>query len=63
MESLVVSLKEILNKELFYNQFQVIKQLLASVFSLHENGIVHRDIKPGNIMFNFNGQLKLIDFS
>ncbi len=28
----------------------------------HEKGVIHRDIKPGNIMFDEKGQAKLADF-
>ncbi len=28
----------------------------------HERGIIHRDVKPGNLMFDDHGHLKLMDF-
>jgi len=28
----------------------------------HENGLIHRDIKPGNILFGNNNQPKVVDF-
>ena len=28
----------------------------------HQHGVVHRDIKPGNIMLADNGQVKIVDF-
>lgn len=28
----------------------------------HEQGVVHRDIKPGNLIFNSQGTLKILDF-
>jgi serine/threonine-protein kinase len=28
----------------------------------HQHGVVHRDIKPGNIMMADNGQVKIVDF-
>ncbi|MDH3814072.1 MAG: protein kinase [Acidobacteriota bacterium] len=33
-----------------------------AVSAAHENGITHRDLKPGNIMVSGRGQLKVLDF-
>lgn len=29
---------------------------------LHNRGIIHRDVKPSNIMIDQNGRVKIIDF-
>jgi serine/threonine protein kinase len=38
------------------------RQVALGLAAAHEAGIVHRDIKPGNIMVSSTGQVKVLDF-
>lgn len=40
----------------------IITQLLDALTYSHAQGVVHRDIKPGNILLLNNGQIKVMDF-
>lgn len=53
------------NKPMTLSDFLPIAiELAKAVGKLHENGIIHKDIKPDNIVINVKtNQLKLIDFS
>ena len=42
--------------------FDIAVPLTDAITSAHHKGITHRDLKPANIMFEENGQLKVLDF-
>src|SRR5205823_4414448 len=37
-------------------------KICGAVEAAHRNSVVHRDIKPGNILVNRDGEPKLLDF-
>src|SRR5262249_39208731 len=40
----------------------VARQVLLALAAAHELGIVHRDVKPGNVFLCENGAIKVMDF-
>lgn len=38
------------------------RQIIDAVAFAHSHGVIHRDLKPGNIMLNSEGQIKVLDF-
>ena len=44
------------------DKLSVIAQICDGLHYAHEKGIVHRDVKPGNIFLLRNGQVKILDF-
>jgi len=42
--------------------FDLMGQLLDALDFAHEAGVIHRDVKPANVMINAAGQAKLADF-
>lgn len=40
----------------------VMSEVASALVSAHQSGVVHRDIKPGNILVSNTGQVKVADF-
>ena len=40
----------------------VISEVALALDSAHQNGVIHRDVKPGNILISTTGQVKVADF-
>ncbi|HYN94857.1 MAG TPA: Stk1 family PASTA domain-containing Ser/Thr kinase [Pilimelia sp.] len=59
------TLKEVLAAEgrlMPRRALEITADICAALEFSHRHGIIHRDIKPGNVMLNQNGQVKVMDF-
>ena len=45
-----------------HKSLEIIKGILQALDYSHNKGIVHRDVKPGNIMITDTGDIKVMDF-
>jgi len=41
---------------------RIFRQLMFALGDIHEKGILHRDLKPQNLMFRSDGSLAIVDF-
>jgi len=60
-----ITLRELLNMTgpLQENRaLHILRQILDALGYAHAKGVIHRDIKPGNIMVGPNDQVKIMDF-
>jgi len=59
------TLKEVLAQEQRLQPrraLEIIADICAALEFSHRHGIIHRDVKPGNVMITQNGQVKVMDF-
>ncbi|ASW52986.1 Stk1 family PASTA domain-containing Ser/Thr kinase [Plantactinospora sp. KBS50] len=59
------TLKEVLAAEgrlMPRRAMEITADMCAALEFSHRHGIIHRDIKPGNVMLTLNGQVKVMDF-
>ncbi len=40
----------------------IAKKLFIALAHSHQNGVIHRDVKPGNIMITYENEVKVVDF-
>ena len=60
-----VSLKEILEAREFLPEAEVLpiaRQVVSAMIYAHEKKLLHRDLKPGNILIGEGGKVRLVDF-
>lgn len=46
----------------YYAALRIARQLCAGLGAAHRSGTLHGDIKPSNVMLEYNGNAKLMDF-
>ena len=44
------------------NTLKILHQTAQGLATAHDKGVIHRDIKPGNLMLTTRGQVKIADF-
>ena len=60
-KSLAHHLKEVTQYG-FKDTWEIIRQVLDGLAYSHGQGVIHRDLKPGNVLINDDGRIKITDF-
>ena len=45
-----------------YKAIEISRQICAGLAAAHDAGVLHRDLKPGNVMIDENGNVRITDF-
>jgi serine/threonine protein kinase len=45
------------------HEFRILRQVADALAFVHEQGVVHKDVKPENVLVNAKAEARLIDFS
>ena len=58
------TLSELISKDHipFHDALSLLYEIACGVEAAHNKGVIHRDLKPGNIKINTNGTVKILDF-
>lgn len=58
------SLRDVINEKILTidDSWRIFRQLLEALVHIHGHGLVHRDLKPGNIFLDKQGNVKIGDF-
>jgi response regulator RpfG family c-di-GMP phosphodiesterase/tRNA A-37 threonylcarbamoyl transferase component Bud32 len=60
-KSLAHHLKEVTQYG-FKDTWEIVRQILDGLAYSHGQGVIHRDLKPGNVLINDDGRIKITDF-